>query len=271
MNQIYGDGQQEAAPVRYNTQKYLQGGRVAYQGAGLVDHGPAGVRQGYAVNWTPEKKANLKTWMDNTGSTLEDYNKLSPWNRGFIREGRVTGITQTAEFGKQKEGAPTKKFRKWLSKQDPKTLTADSVDDLIKQSKIKTTSKNQRSGLVNAINRIMEEKESSKFKNIQLGRAYSQENINQLSDDLLKAYAKDDITLVMDPKHKSSISDIRSNRRGSLDKAIKNTGLDEETIFNLLDDRDAYVALEKKQATTKGRPVEKGKATFYKQAENWII
>ena len=47
MNQIYGDGQQEAAPVRYNTQQYLQGGRVKYQGAGLVDHGPAGVRQGY--------------------------------------------------------------------------------------------------------------------------------------------------------------------------------------------------------------------------------
>jgi len=88
---------------------------------------------------------------------------------------------------------------------------------------------------------------------------------------LLKAYAKDDITLVMDLKHKTSISDIRSNRRSALDKAIKNTGLDEETIFNLLDDRDAYVALEKKQETTKGRPVEEGKAKFYKQAENWII
>ena len=30
----------EPAPVRYNTQQYLQGGRVKYQGAGLVDHGP---------------------------------------------------------------------------------------------------------------------------------------------------------------------------------------------------------------------------------------
>jgi hypothetical protein len=264
INDLYGN---EPVPRRFDTTQWL---RPGFRGAGLVDHGPAGVRQGFAVNWTPEKKANLKTWMDNTGSTLEDYNKLSPWNRGFIREGRVTGITQTAEFGKKLEGAPTKKFRKWLSKQDPKTLTADSVDDLIKQSKIKITSRT-RSGLVQAINRIMKEKEFAKFKNVQLGRAYSQENINQLSDDLLKAYAKDDITLVMDPKHKSSISDIRSNRRSSLDKAIKNTGLDEETIFNLLDDRDAYVALEKKQETTKGRPVEKGKAKFYKQAENWII
>jgi hypothetical protein len=103
------------------------------------------------------------------------------------------------------------------------------------------------------------------------GREYSQKNIDQLSDDLLKAYAKDDITLVMDPKHKSSISEIRTNRRGSLDKAIKNTGLDEETIFNLLDDREAYVELEKVQETVGGRPVEKGKAKFYKQAENWIV
>ena len=79
------------------------GGRVKYQGAGLVDHGPEGVRQGYAVNWTPEKKANLKTWMDNTGSTLEDYNKLPYNTRSNIRFGRITGIKQTAEFGKQKE------------------------------------------------------------------------------------------------------------------------------------------------------------------------
>ena len=27
---------------------FEQGGRVKYRGAGLVDHGPAGVRQGYA-------------------------------------------------------------------------------------------------------------------------------------------------------------------------------------------------------------------------------
>ena len=244
--------------------------RPGFRGGQLVDHGPEGVRQGYAVNWTPERLANRQTWMDNTGSTLEDYNKLPYDTRSNIRFGRITGIKQTAEFGKQKESAATKEFRNWLSKQDPKTLTSESVDDLIKQSKIKTTSRT-RPGLVMAINRITEEKEFAKFKNIQLGRAYSQENINQLSDDLLKAYAKDDITLVMDPKHKTSISDIRINRRSALDKAIKNTGLDEETIFNLLDDRDAYVALEKKQATTKGRPVEEGKAKFYKQAENWII
>jgi len=256
----------EFLPI-YAKENFAEGGRIGLKPGGIVEPGV----EYYGKFTEAEKKANIKTWMDNTGSTLEDYSKLPSSTQNNIRFARITGIKQTPEYGKKKEGAATKQFRNWLNKQDPKTLTADSVDDLIKQSKIKTTSTGQRSGLVNAINRIMEEKEFAKFKNIQLGRVYSQENINQLSDDLLKAYAEDDIRLVMDPKHKTSISDIRTNRRGSLDKAIKNTGLDEETIFNLLDDREAYVELEYKKATTKGRPVEKGKAKFYKQAENWIV
>ena len=223
-------------------------------------------------DWTLETKANLKTWMDNTGSTVKDFNKLPDSHQKNIKYGRVTGIRQTPEFAKKLESAVTKQFRNWLSKQDPKTLTADSVDDLIKQSKIKTTSKTQRSGLVNAISRIMEEKEFAKFKNITLGREYSRENINQLSDDLLKAYAEDDITHLMDPKHKTSLSDIRINRRSALDRAIKNTGLDEETIFNLLDDRDAFQELELSEDLWKrGRVVDPDKAKFYKQAENWIV
>ena len=43
----------EPAPVRYNTQQYLQGGRVKYQGGQLVDHGPEGVRQGYGTKKSP--------------------------------------------------------------------------------------------------------------------------------------------------------------------------------------------------------------------------
>ena len=31
----------------YTVQQFEQGGRAAYRGAGLVDHGPEGVRQGY--------------------------------------------------------------------------------------------------------------------------------------------------------------------------------------------------------------------------------
>ena len=39
----------------YTVQQFEQGGRVKYQGAGLVDHGPEGVRQGYA-----EKRIGIK-------------------------------------------------------------------------------------------------------------------------------------------------------------------------------------------------------------------
>jgi len=104
------------------------------------------------------------------------------------------------------------------------------------------------------------------------GRIYSQKKINELSDDLLKAYAEDDIIHIMDPKHKASLSDIRINRRGALDKAIKNTGLDKETIFNLLEDRDAFQDLELNEDVWKrGRKIDPDKDRFYKQAENWIV
>ena len=52
----------EPAPVRYNTQQYLQGGRVKYRGAGLVDHGPEGVRQGYAEKRKSPVKINEETF-----------------------------------------------------------------------------------------------------------------------------------------------------------------------------------------------------------------
>ena len=43
MNRLYGN---DSTPVRFNTQKYLQGGRVGYQSGQLVQPGPG--RQGYA-------------------------------------------------------------------------------------------------------------------------------------------------------------------------------------------------------------------------------
>ena len=48
MNQIYGNGQQ-AAPV-YNTQQYLQGGRVGYKPGGIVEPGVTHYGQYYDVD-----------------------------------------------------------------------------------------------------------------------------------------------------------------------------------------------------------------------------
>ena len=43
-------------------------------------------------DWTLKEKANVKIWMDNTGSTLDDFNKLSDSNRKNIKYGMVSGI-----------------------------------------------------------------------------------------------------------------------------------------------------------------------------------
>ena len=91
MNQIYGT---EPAPVRYNTQQFLQGGRVAYRGAGLVDHGPEGVRQGYSGIKKSErlsdkiKQKNIKAWEKKTDLKWIDQNSSQ---KSKIAKGTITG------------------------------------------------------------------------------------------------------------------------------------------------------------------------------------
>ena len=55
MNQIYGKG--PAPAPRYNTQQYLQGGRVGYQSGQLVDHGPGRLKlyKGGTSKWDVEE------------------------------------------------------------------------------------------------------------------------------------------------------------------------------------------------------------------------
>ena len=110
--------------------------REEYRKGQLVQPGQPGVRQGYGreVDWNQERKANLKTWMDNTGSTLEDYEKASKDKKYRIREGEISGIKQTGEYGKTKEDIKTKKFRNWLNAQDP-DIKSRNLQDLMKQSK----------------------------------------------------------------------------------------------------------------------------------------
>ena len=74
MNRLYGNGP-APAPV-YNTQKYLQGGRVGYQGGQLVDHGPG--RQGYAGDTAGfrEHITNFKGTEIYKGFVLDKANKF---------------------------------------------------------------------------------------------------------------------------------------------------------------------------------------------------
>jgi len=102
MNQIYGNGE-KAAP-RYNTQQYLQGGRVGYQSGQLVQPGPG--RQGYGGKGSssPTYRANLLENLPD--GYLEDY-KANFYNT--IEDGKLThrgGAQPPSVKGSLKKGIP---------------------------------------------------------------------------------------------------------------------------------------------------------------------
>ena len=104
-------------------------------------------------------------------------------------------------------------------------------------------------------------------------RVYNSPDVDTFSDALLDAYAKDDITKIVESgkstKFANVITAIESGKDKSakLAKVIKNTGLDEETIFNLLDDRKAYIDLAREGGPAGANP---RAGNFYRKAENWI-
>ena len=104
-------------------------------------------------------------------------------------------------------------------------------------------------------------------------RVFDSPDVDAFSDALLDAYAKDDITKIVESgkstKFANVITAIESGKDKSakLAKVIKNTGLDEETIFNLLDDRKAYIDLAREGGPAGANP---RAGNFYKKAENWI-
>jgi len=110
------------------------------------------------LDWDKTKLINLKTWLDNTGSTVSDYLKLKSDKQTKINTGEVSGILQTKDYYKAFEAQTTKDFRKWLGSQNPETLKSDSINDLIRQSKINVGR--------NAVVKIVEEPEFKEFKNI---------------------------------------------------------------------------------------------------------
>ena len=87
------------------------------------------------MNWNETKLTNLKTWLDNTDSTVSDFLKLKSDKKWKIGKGEVSGIKQTEDFGKHLEGRKARAFRSWLDAQDATTTKAKDLHDLMKQSK----------------------------------------------------------------------------------------------------------------------------------------
>jgi len=110
---------------------------------------------------------------------------------------------------------------------------------------------------------------------------FSSESIDNVSDAFLKSYADDDIQILFEksksnPKGLLSTTDSKAGIFGKitanenyLQTVVKNTGLDKETILNLIEDRDAFTALEK---TTNSQETRFGdRKKFVTQAEKWLL
>ena len=119
MNRLYGN---DSTPVRFNTQKYLQGGRVGYQSGQLVQPGLG--RQGYAgVKGMKSKK---------TGSRA--YN-MTPAEDTFAKqEWKVSGSKK--EFNKWWEDVGHTKRNNVFKKFDRQTVTANEVKKIRAQGYI---------------------------------------------------------------------------------------------------------------------------------------
>jgi|GEM_PF-3834325 len=94
-------------------------------------------------------------------------------------------------------------------------------------------------------------------------------SFDEFADAVLNSYAKDDITFIKDYKYSNNITRAKENTRGYLDKLVEKTGLDEDTVLNLFDDREAYIDMEVRTKPGVGASPRAG--DFYKKAENWII
>ena len=89
------------------------GGRIDMKPGGIVEPGVThyartaaeikadafrtGVPRKKLSDWTSEQRANLKTWMKNTGSTLEDFYKKPNDERFRIKRGHSLGVLQVEE------------------------------------------------------------------------------------------------------------------------------------------------------------------------------
>ena len=121
MNQIYGNGQQ-AAPV-YNTQKYLQGGRVGYRDAGIVKS----MTKRYSLDDTVVNELN--TLYDNItnqksihkfpnkAKTAVIEKRLTDFATEFKRiTGRLPVLNEIQAFGASSTTATSTKKAKYMKK-----------------------------------------------------------------------------------------------------------------------------------------------------------
>ena len=113
----------------------------------------------------------------------------------------------------------------------------------------------------------------AKIRPTGLDSTRSKTGLDRMSDLLLKAYAEDDILhLANMPKRDTMNLSYFLAREDNIKYLSKKSGLSTEDIFDLLDDRAAYLELEKRSISqTAGAETRlKPQREFYRKAEDWI-
>ena len=107
--------------------------------------------------------------------------------------------------------------------------------------------------------------------------------LDRVSDQILKAYANDDIRFIVTRDKFNKIGNFSKddyrfltqikNDPDSLAIVAQNTGLDPDTILNLLEDRDAFIDLERYEPIRKAteKKLYGDRKKFFKSAERWIM
>ena len=114
-----------------------------------------------------------------------------------------------------------------------------------------------------------------------IGKKMNPDTMNNISDAFLKAYADDDIAILFEKTkvNPQGLLTKKDSKAGLIQKittdeqylnaVVNNTGLDKETILNMIEDRDAYLKLEKPSGSQATRFADRIK--FVNQAEKWLL
>ena len=197
-----------------------EGGRINMKPGGIVEPGVThyarteaeikadafrtGVPRKKISDWTSQQRVNLKTWMKNTGSSLEDFNKKKPFERFNIKRGHSLGFIQAQEPEKL---ANIKKWEKITGKKfedikdnDKKWRVRSGVTTGLGESKFTEAERaaNVKAWEKNTGLKFKDIKEPDKRSSIQTGKTKGSMASRALKDSLersiwLKDYTPDNL------------------------------------------------------------------------------
>jgi len=176
MNQIYGNG--PAPAPRYNTQQYLQGGRVGYQSGQLVQPGPG--RQGYAGKKLMSKrqaKEIQKTLPE--GISLSFSEKENRWRlaaeivKDKVRRYRTARTNPTLKEIKE----VIKEYRVASKKVYPNSLNDDEFLKLRLSKKYKNLTAQQ---FADELNKIPQKDRTIGYKTVN-GKDFTKGNVDNIT------------------------------------------------------------------------------------------